>query len=155
MNAKEYLNQVYKIDRRINMTLAKAEKLRASLYGRSSQSDNTGGQHSGEDSLGKAVCKVVEYEQKADRLIDTLIDKRLEIENAILSVEDSVQREILERRYLLFQRWETYYDKGREEYIKGIADEMGYSLQHMYRLHGLALKNLEISKLKMRVNESE
>lgn len=145
MTTKEYLNQVYKIDRRINITIAKIEKLRASLYGRSCQSDNTGGHHSCEDTLSKAVCKIIEYEQKADTLIDTLVNKRLEIEQAILSVDDDVQQEILERRYLLFQRWDSYYDKNQEKYIKGIADDMGYSRRQIFRLHGIALKKIKMA----------
>lgn len=151
MTAKEYLNQAYIIDRRINMTLAKSQKLRESLYGRGQKIDDVGGGKGGDgDVIGETISKVMEYEEKASELIDKLVTARLEIEKAIQSIPDEIQREVLERRYLLFQNWESYYDTKTGEYIKGIADDMGYSPSHVYRIHGSALNSI-----KMIVNESE
>ena len=111
MTAKEYLNQACYIDREINLTLAKADKLRRSLYGRAVAYDSTGGVKSSSDKdvIGKTIEKIDEYERKANELIDSLIEKRIEIENTIKAVPDSVQREVLERRYLLFQEWDSYH----------------------------------------------
>ena len=146
MTAKEYLNQAFWLDRRINITLAKAEKMRAIAEYKSPSTENTGGSGSSSDKLQNTVEKIIEYENRADELIDLLVDKRLEIENAIQAVSDPVQREILERRYLLYQAWESHLDKHTGEITKGIAESMGYSIQHIFRLHGLALKNIQIPK---------
>ncbi len=146
MTAKEYLNQAYIIDRRIDLTLAKAKKLRESLYGKSQQIDDVGVKGGGSnDRLGEAVCKVIEYEQKADELIDSLVEARLKIEKTIQAVPDPVQREVLERRYLLFQDWESHFDTKTGEYIKGIAGEMNYSARQIYRIHGEALKCVSVN----------
>lgn len=151
MTTKEYLNQVYRIDRRINVTLAKIEKMRASLYKIGAGGSSVPAQRQSSDSLGAAIAKVMDYEKNANRLIDELVTKRLEIENAIKGVQDAVQREVLERRYLLFQRWESRFDERTGEYVKGIAESMGYSERQIYRLHGKALKNVSVNVSEMQL----
>lgn len=153
MTTKEYLNQAYYIDREINLILAKADKLRQSLYGRAVAYDSTAVQSSGDkDTLGRTFEKIDEYERKANKLIDSLIEKRIEIENTIKAVPDSVQREVLERRYLLFQEWESHFDTKTGEKVTGIDEEMHYSVRQIYRIHGDALKWLSVH---MSVNVSE
>ena len=141
MTAKEYLGQVYYIDREINMTLAKADKLRKSLYGKGQKFDDVGGSKSSQssDKIGDVIATVIDYENKANALIDKLIKARIEIETAIKLVPDSIQREVLERRYLLFQPWETYFDIKTGDKIIGIDEAMHYSSRQIYRIHGKAL----------------
>lgn len=141
MTAKEYLGQVYYIDREINMTLAKADKLRKSLYGKGQKFDDVGGSKSSQssDEIGDVIATVIDYENKANALIDKLIKARIEIETAIKLVPDSAQREVLERRYLLFQPWETYFDIKTGDKIIGIDEAMHYSSRQIYRIHGKAL----------------
>ena len=147
MTAKEYLNRAYYIDREINLTLAKADKLRQSLYGRAVAYDSTGGVKSSgaKDTLGRTFEKIDEYERKANELIDKLVEKRIEIENTIKAVPDSVQREVLERRYLLFQEWDSGYDRNTGEYKKGIYEEMHFSRRQIFRIHGEALKAVSMA----------
>ena len=145
MTVKEYLSQVYKIDRRIQITLAKAEKMRASVMHKSQTFGGEGSGTPAPDKIGEAISKAVDYEHHADELVDKLVKMRLEIERAIQTVDDVVQREVLERRYLMFQRWESGYDERTGEYIKGIAESMGYSERQIYRLHGKALRNVKMS----------
>ena len=141
MTAKEYLGQVYYIDREINMTLAQADKLRKSLYGKGQKFDDVGGSKSSQssDEIGDVIATVIDYENKANALIDKLIKARIEIETAIKLVPDSAQREVLERRYLLFQPWETYFDIKTGDKIIGIDEAMHYSSRQIYRIHGKAL----------------
>lgn len=151
MTTKEYLNQAYYIDREINLTLAKADKLRQSLYGRAVAYDSTGGVKSSgdKDVIGKTIEKIDEYERKANELIDSLIEKRIEIENTIKAVPDSVQREVLERRYLLFQEWDSGYDRNTGEYKKGIYEEMNFSRRQIFYLHGEALKSIALNCIEL------
>lgn len=141
MTAKEYLGQVYYIDREVNMTLAKVDKLRKSLYGKGQKFDDVGGSKSSQnsDEIGDVIATVIDYENKANALIDKLIKARIEIETAIKLVPDSIQREVLERRYLLFQPWETYFDIKTGDKIIGIDEAMHYSSRQIYRIHGKAL----------------
>ena len=142
MTAKEYLNQAYKIDRRIQITLAKAEKMRSGITYKSPSFDSAGSPQGGSDKLSEAIAKVVDYEREANELINKLVSKRIEIEQTIQSVQDAVQREVLERRYLLYQQWESRFDERTGEYIKGIAEEMGFSRRRIFQIHGEALKTL-------------
>ena len=142
MTAKEYLSQAYKLDKQADMILQKADAMRKSLYGRG-QSYESGGHSDSSDSIAKAIAKVVDYEQKADEIIDKLIDKRIEIENLIKLVPDPVQREVLERRYLMYQPFESGYDKRTGIYIKGIDEIMGYSARQIYRFHGYGLQKIK------------
>ncbi|MBQ7756681.1 MAG: hypothetical protein IJ031_07865 [Oscillospiraceae bacterium] len=133
MTPKEYLSQAFSIDRKINLDIEKARAMRASLYGRAVSYESDGSQHvSGDNHIENAMLKVVEYEEKINAEIDELVNKRLEIEKAIKSVDDEVLQEILTRRYLQFQKWER------------IAVEMHLDLRWVYRLHGRALEQLTI-----------
>ena len=149
VTAKEYLQQIYKIDKRINITLAKTQKMKESLYGKGIEMNDTPSSNHGTDTLGKTICKVMEYEEKANQLIDRLVDLRLDIEAVIDTVSNSEQKEVLERRYLLFQPWESYYDEENKIYVKGIAEYMGYSARQIYRIHGEALKSINVSQCQL------
>ena len=150
MTTKEYLNQAYYIDREINLILAKADKLRQSLYGRAVTYDSTEVQsNEDKDTLGRTFEKIDEYERKANELIDSLIKKRIEIESTIKAVPDSVQREVLERRYLLFQEWDSGYDRNTGEYKKGIYEEMHFSRRQIFYLHGEALKSIALNCIEL------
>ena len=142
MTAKEYLSQAYKLDKQADMILQKADAMRKSLCGRGQNYENTG-HNSNNDGIAKAIEKVADYERKADEIIDKLIDMRIEIENAINEVPDPIQREVLERRYLLYQSWDGYYDTETGDYIKGIYERMKCSRRQMFRYYNEGLKFIE------------
>ena len=134
MTAKEYLSQAYKLDKQADMILQKADAMRKSLYGRGQNYENTG-HNSNNDGIAKAIEKVADYERKANEIIDKLIDMRIEIENTISLVPDDDQREVLEKRYLLYQSWDGYYDKMTGEYVKGIWETMRKSRSRVFQYH--------------------
>lgn len=143
MTPKEYLNQAYALDRKAALLIAKTDKLRDSLFGKAVQLDGVsvkGGSCS--DVMGETVAKVADYEAKTAELIGQLIDKRLEIESVIASIPDPDQREVLERRYLLYQPWETFFDKRTGQKVTGIDEAMNYSARQIYRFHGKALQKV-------------
>lgn len=131
MTPKEYLNQAYRIDRRINNDLEKLSAIKVSLYGRSSGFGNESKNkvHSG-NSIEKAYAKYIDFKDEINAEIDLLIDKKLEIAETIDKLPDERLKEILIRRYLKFQKWDD------------IAQEMHYSRQHILRLHRLALQKM-------------
>ena len=130
MTAKDYLRQVYRLDRRIELDRRKIEKLRAVL----DYKPPSGGSGSGSsaDRIPDTLAKIIEYEEQAERLTKRYIEVYMEVETAIAAVSDPVLREVLERRYLLYQKWEE------------IADAMHRDLRWVYRLHGKALQQLTI-----------
>ena len=132
MTTKEYLMQAFKMDRRIRILLGKAEKLRAGLEYHSPSLDSGGG-GGNSDKMPDMISKIMEYEQHAAQLQAAYVDKYIEIDRAIHSVEDDTLREVLERRYLLYQKWDQ------------IAAEMHYSRRRATQLHGEALKNISLN----------
>ena len=82
------------------------------------------------DAVGFAVSKAADLAAEINREIDRLADLRREIEVAIRTVDDSVLRELLERRYIDGDTWEN------------IAVLMHYSYMHVCRLHGMALARM-------------
>ncbi len=143
MTAKEYLNQAFALDREADMILKKADLMEKSLYGRDQNSKS---------GIKETIEKIKAYRKQGNEKIAELVDIRIEIENAIYSVPDPIQRNILERRFLLYQRFDGHYDRISGEYIKGIYEEIGYSRRQMFRLYN---KGLETVKKYMALNGIE
>ena len=136
MTTKEYLQQAYIIDRKIKLDTEKLEAARSALYGKAVQYDRDGSKpvpHG--NSTENAILRALELEERLNKEIGRLVEKRQEIEQAVNAVPDGIQRELLTRRYLLYQKWEV------------VAEEMNYSLQHIFRLHNLALKMLRVNEI--------
>lgn len=131
MTAKEYLQQAYMIDRKIQLDSEKLAAARSALYGRSVRYDRDGSKPAPQsDGTENAVLRVLELEEHLHKEIERLTEKRQEIEQAVDSVPDEIQREVLTRRYLLYQKWDI------------IAEKLNYSERHIRRLHGYALKKI-------------
>ena len=107
---------------------------RSALYGKTSRYDSDGSKPVPRGNVTEsAVLRVLELEKRLNREIVELTAKRQEIEQAVGAVPDEVQREVLTRRYLLFQKWEV------------IAEEMCYSERRIFQIHGDALKNISVN----------
>lgn len=126
---KKYLNQAYKLDKRLQRERRNLEKLRSSAEYRSPSFDGGGGSGGG-DKIAESVSRIMEKEKRVRELTDIYTRKYIEIENVIHSVGDDVLEEVLELRYLHYMKWED------------IAEKMHYSLVHIYRLHGIALQKM-------------
>lgn len=134
MTAKEYLQQAYIIDRKIKLDTEKLEAARSALYGRTVRYDRDGSKpvpHG--NGTENAILRALELEERLNKEIDQLTEKRQEIEQAVSAVPDEVQREVLTRRYLLYQKFSD------------IAFEMGYTERRIFQIHGEALKNISVN----------
>lgn len=133
MTPKEYLQQAYRIDRKIKLDIEKQSAMRSSLFGKAVSYESDGTQHTPHgNGIEAAMLRVLEYEERINAEIDRLTDTRLKIEQVINLVPDDTQREVLTRRYLLYQKWEY------------IAVEMNYNIKWIFKLHGKALSKLTI-----------
>lgn len=131
MDPKKYLQQAKDIDRRIKVKKKLIAKNYESLYGKAISFGGDGGHNcTGENGTEKVIIRVLDYEEQVNEEIRKLLQRRIEIEQVIDKIPDETHREILERRYLLYESWEE------------ISEEMHYSEQHLYRLHGVALTYL-------------
>ena len=131
MTAKEYLGQAYSIDRRVNIALEKIAAMKSALDYKPPSLQGSGG--SGSGGLPEQIARVIDYEQRANRLIGELVSRKFEISQTIDKVADLRLREILVRRYLSFQKWER------------IAVDMMIDIRWVFRLHQKALS--EVAKI--------
>lgn len=133
MTAKQYLEQAYRIDLRINSKLEQVASLnelaqKATTVFGGVPTGGTRNVHRLED----VIIKIVDMESEINADLDSLVGLKKEIAGVIRSVENIEYRTLLEQRYLCFKRWEE------------IAQLMGYSTRQIRRLHDKALGKIKI-----------
>ena len=143
MTAKEYLNQLHWLDAGIDSKLDQLERLNALATRTTTAFSDT--PHACEPDPGRhedIIIKILDLEDRIKVEMDKLMALKSEIVHTINQVSSVEQKAILEKRYLCFLPWEE------------VAKETHYSIQHVFRLHGYALKEID-EIIKMRVNDKE
>ena len=138
---KAELNQAREAERAYRLARDKYIAYQQLLIGgKSVRYDDTGGTHEKNgNSVERAYCCLSDYASDVDKLMQEMIAARQRTEVLIASVPDAVQREVLTRRYIIGQRWES------------IAIDMDYEVRHIYRLHGNALSVLSNMSLNVSI----
>ena len=132
MKAKEYLNRAYKIDHRINSKLAQIAELKmlatkaTATIGMTPPS-GTLNPHRTQD----IVAKIVDLEREINCDINSLLDIKREVMDAIRQVADIDCQLVLEKRYLCYCTWEQ------------IAVDLDCSVRRTHIVHGKALDELD------------
>ena len=132
MTAKEYLSQAYRLDEQINCKIQQLSTLND--LATKATSTLTGMPHNpnkATSTLENAITKIIDLQHEINADIDRLVDLKAEITKVISSVEDVDQRYILEKRYLCWTPWPE------------IAVELNISNRWLYRLHDMALENVQ------------
>lgn len=133
MTAREFLQHVRGIDRRIEHSIERAERIRAKLEaGRMSRLNGLprGG---GEDWTATAD-KLMELERDINaRTREMCRLKRLALE-AVEQIEEARLREVLELYYIDAMTWSA------------VAERMDVSIRHVQRLNGIALQRFRVPK---------
>lgn len=129
MTAREFLNQAYKLDQRIN---SKLEQLRTLNELALKVTGTVSGMPHGTDRSSSgpadAIVKIIDLQAEINYQVDELVDTKREIMHVIRSVEDTDCRLLLEMRYLCYRTWEQ------------IAVDMGYCIDNVFRVHRKALR---------------
>ncbi len=133
MTAKEYLSQAFRIDQRIRMKMEQIDSLRDLVTRMGAQmSDMPKNPNKGQSRTEDILIKIVDMENAINRDIDRLISLKEDIMHTVNKVEDIDCQMVLEKRYLLFETWES------------IAAEMGYTVRNVHLIHGKALNMIKI-----------
>ena len=131
MKIKEYLGQAYRIDHRINSKLEQISSLHdLATKATSTISDMPGSATRNIHRMEDIIAKIMDLEEEVNKDIDALVDLKMNITHLIKLVDNHEYQIILEQRYLCFKTWEQ------------ISVDMGYSIQHTFRLHDKALKEV-------------
>lgn len=134
MNAKEFLSQAYRFDQRINNKIEQVAALNELATKCTSViSDMPKNPSQSQSKMADTVDKIIDLQREINDDIDTLVDLKRDIVKAIKTVSNPEYQTILEQRYLCYCAWER------------IAFEMGYSLQHTFRLHTKAIREIDMA----------
>ena len=135
MTSKEFLNQAYRIDQRINSKLEQIISLHAlATKATSTLSDMPVSKTESQSKMAEIIAKIVDLEAEINRDIEKLMEIKQNIVSTIKKVQNPELQTLLELRYLCFRTWEQ------------VALEMDYSIQHIFRIHDKALKSVKIFK---------
>lgn len=131
---KSKLNAVRTAYREYLLSEEKAEQLREnlSLSAPVISSDTPKQEHSGNTTENKYVAAMW-YAQQAEKNFRIYMLARQEAEALINSVKFPDEKEVLTRRYILYQKWEE------------IAVKMFVTERNVYYLHGSGLKHISES----------
>lgn len=131
MKAKEYLQQLQRLDTVIKQKVNELEDLRMhskSLGGTDYSRERVQASHSGEAPFSNAIVKAIDFEEEINREIDKFSSEKHLIINQIHALHNSKYIKILYKHYVEFKRLEV------------IAVEMNYTYQYILELHGFALR---------------
>ncbi len=135
MTAKEYFSQIPLLDKRIDAKLEQLDNLKAQATKVSAViSDMPRNDSANLQQLEASVAKLIDLEDEITDDIDRLIDTKREALESINALDDYDQQMILEFRYFCNKPWDE------------IMKLMKLSSTTVYRLHGIALKNVQIPK---------
>ena len=132
MTAKEYLLQAKYLDQQINNKICQLRMLNdlatKVTYTMTGMPGGFGDSASKQDSV---VTKIIDFQKEINADIDRLVDLKREILISIQAVSSVEHQLVLEKRYIMFEKWEK------------IAADMNTDIRNIYRIHGKALVELE------------
>lgn len=133
MTAKEYLYQIWNLDREIEIEYRALEKVRSQIgvMPKPDPDTNVGRSGTTSDPVFAYVAKVQKLEAIINKKIDKQIDLRMKITMQIDGMENRTYRNILKCRYILMLPWDQ------------VAESVGYERRQCLRLHGRALQEFE------------
>ena len=136
MKAKEYLQQLQRLDTMINQKIKELGDLRLmsqSVGGIDYSKERVQSSPSRDAPFVKPVLRMIELEQEINAEIDHFVDEKHEIINQIQALQNPKHIDILYKHYVEFKRLEI------------VAVEMNFTYQYIVELHGTALKEFQLT----------
>ena len=131
MTPKEYLMQIYNVNKKINSKLSERDEIMKTLI----RSTDTSKENIHTLDVGRptedTVIRLMRYNDEANQYTDELVELKVRIAEEIMKLENENNRIVLRERYI--------HCKSFEE----IAVNEGYVYRHIIRLHGQALEDFE------------
>ena len=140
MTAKEYLNQAYWLDRRIDSKLEQLSALKDMATKTTSiMSDDVVRHTRNVHSMEDVIAKIIDMQNEINADIDRLVDLKSDIMHTIKEVRNPEYQTLLELRYLCFRDWPD------------IADSMHCSESNVFKVHSRALQAVTVPKVGSKV----
>ena len=136
MTAKEYLNQAYWLDRRIDSKLEQLSALKDMATKTTSiMSDDVVSHTRNVHSMQDVIAKIIDMQAEINADIDRLVDLKRDIMQVVKTVDDPELQTLLEPRYLCFKDWQD------------IAYSMHCTESNVFKVHSKALQAVKLPKL--------
>ena len=130
MNAHKYLKQLYDLDKRIKAQQLMIEELTTSVLSIAAPAFDKDRVQSSNSDREKTLARLMDLKQSLAKNQIRYVQKQTEIISRV-SKMDGISQEILTRRYVKYQSFQT------------IADDMHYSVQRIFQLRQVALNEFE------------
>lgn len=131
MTPKEYFEQVFDLDKKVQSKVNERDAIMGTLTGATVMQDDVSFSNQFHSTTESAALKLMEYSDQANEYVDKLVDLRIQMSKELDQLEVHNHRMVLRERYLCSKRWEE------------IAVEQSFDLRWVHRLHGRALKEFE------------
>ncbi len=131
MTAKEFMNEYRRIGERITQLDNQIFDIEQTLGVKAISYDGIPGSDSVSKVTEDTAVRLATLREKQKKLRDELWRQRVKIEEAIYKLSNADHAEVLRRRYIRMQTFET------------IAEEMYMTERWVYTLHGRALQDVE------------
>lgn len=117
MEAKEYLNQVKKLDLQIRNKLIEKQQWKDIALGITANMDGERVQSSGGKSkMSDAIEKCVDMEAEIDRLVDELIDTKKDVIQVLENVNNPTWYDLLHRKYIQYKSYDDIAEDLNKSY---------------------------------------
>lgn len=136
MKAKEYLQQLQRLDTVINQKIKEVQDLRLQTQGIGGldySKERVQSSPSGDAPFVKPICRIIDLEAEINAEIDRFVDEKHKIINQIQALQNPKHIDILYKHYVEFKRLEI------------VAVEINFTYQYIVELHGTALKEFQLT----------
>ena len=140
MTAKEYMKQHERVVEKIRQIEIQIFDIEQTLGVKGINYDSQPHGSGISQVTESTATKLIELREVQRDLVDKLWTKRIEIERVIFMIKDATYAELLQRRYIRLQKWES------------IASDMKFDSRYIYKLHGKAL--IEADKIIRKINRT-
>lgn len=139
LKVKHFLQQCRSEQRELRILMEKREQLRSSLLPAAVQPKDVNVQTSGSgDKMSEVMAEAIDFDKKIESKLQEMINRQARAMDIISKVQKSQHRQVL-ILYYLGQNPRTLKERTWQE----VADEMQYSVDYIYDLHGQALVEAE------------
>lgn len=131
MRAKEYLQQLRRLDTVIDQKIKELDDLKVKstcIGGFDYSKERVQTSPSGDAPYVRTVSRMIDLNEEINRDIDDFVGRKYKIINEIQSLENTKHIQILFKKYVEYKTFEQ------------ISVEMNYTYQYIVLLHGHALK---------------
>ena len=129
ISAKEYLKSIRTLDMAIKVKEEELYRLKLNIASLSPQTTGERVMNSSTSDMMSTVDKIVDMQAVINAEIDRLVNLKEEARSKINQLKDTRYVSLLTDYYINCKTWEQ------------VADDMGYDLRWVYRLHGRALQS--------------